>query len=300
MASVAESHIANRTKLNAWLPLVILPVAASWFACEYAPWIFMWTLAFSLYAGLKWLSFADSIDTSESTVGRCLGYLLLWPGMDAKSFFAAPHIVEQPRLREWVLALTKMALGIFLIVVAVPFVEHDRMVAGWIGMTGIAFTLHFGLFHLLSVVWRRANCDAPPVMNAPILAASLSDFWSRRWNLAFRDLAHTYVFRRFVGRFGIAGATMAVFVVSGVVHDVAISGPAGGGYGLPTLYFVIQGVGVLFERSRLGKRIGTRKGVIGRLFCAAVILGPVCLLFHQPFVERVVVPMRTAIESVWE
>ena len=300
MASVAESPTATRTKLTAWLPLVVLPVVVSLFAIEWPAWLFMWTLTLSIYAGLKWLSFADSIEATVSTVGRSLAYLLLWPGMDAKSFFASRHKVEQPLLREWILAVTKMALGIFLIVVAVPFVKHDRMVAGWIGMTGIAFTLHFGLFHLLSVVWRRANCDATPVMNAPLLATSLSDFWSRRWNLAFRDLAHTYVFRRFIGRLGIAGATLAVFVVSGVVHDVAISGPAGGGYGLPTLYFVIQGVGVLFERSRLGKRIGTRKGVIGRLFCAVVILGPVGLLFHAPFVERVVVPMLTVIGSIWE
>lgn len=300
MASVAESPIATWTKLTAWLPLVVLPVVVSLFAFEWPAWVFMWTLALSIYAGLKWLSFADSIEASESTVGRSLGYLLLWPGMNAQSFFASPRNVERPRLREWILAVTKMVLGIFLIVVAVPFVKHDQMVAGWIGMTGIAFTLHFGLFHFLSVVWRRANCDAPPVMNAPILATSLSDFWSRRWNLAFRDLAHNYIFRRFVGRIGIAGATMAVFVVSGVVHDVAISGPAGGGYGLPTLYFAIQGVGVLFERSPLGKRIGTRTGVIGRLFCAVVILGPVCLLFHAPFVEQVVVPMLTALGSIWE
>ncbi len=92
---------------------------------------------------------------------------------------------------------------------------------------------------------------------------------------------------------------MAVFLVSGVVHDAVISIPAEGGFGLPTLYFVIQGVGLLFERSRLGKRIGTRKGVIGRLFCAVVTLGPVCLLFHQPFVERVVIPMFTVIGSMW-
>jgi len=219
--------------------------------------------------------------------------------MDAKSFFAFPQNVEQPLLREWLLDVTKMALGVFLVFLAVLFVEHDWMVAGWIDMTGIVFTLHFGLFHLLSVVWRRVNCDARPIMNAPILATSLSDFWSRRWNLAFRDLAHTYVFRRFVGQLGIVGATMAVFVVSGVVHDVAISGPAGGGYGLPTLYFVIQGVSVLFERSRIGKRIGTRNGMIGRLFCVAVVQGPVCLLFHAPFVERVVVPMLTAMGRIW-
>jgi len=158
--------------------------------------------------------------------------------------------------------------------------------------------LHFGLFHVLSVVWRRAGIDAPPIMDAPIRASSLSDFWGKRWNLAFRDLAHTYVFRRLVGRLGISAATMAVFLASGLVHDAVISIPAGGGFGLPTLYFVIQGVGVLFERSRLGKRVGARKGVIGRLFCAAVILGPVFLLFHQPFVERVVLPMLTVIGNI--
>lgn len=92
---------------------------------------------------------------------------------------------------------------------------------------------------------------------------------------------------------------MAVFVVSGAVHDAVISIPARGGFGLPTFYFVIQGVGVLFERSRLGKRIGTRNGVIGWLYCAVVTLGPVFLLFHQPFVERVVVPMLTVIGSIW-
>ena len=93
---------------------------------------------------------------------------------------------------------------------------------------------------------------------------------------------------------------MAVFLVSGIVHDAVISIPAQGGFGLPTLYFTIQGVGVLFERSRLGKRIGTRQGMTGRLFCATVTLGPVFLLFHRPFVERVIVPMFVAIGSFWD
>ena len=90
-----------------------------------------------------------------------------------------------------------------------------------------------------------------------------------------------------------------MFLVSGVVHDVVISVPAGAGFGLPTLYFLIQGLGVLVERSQLGRRIGTRKGLTGRLFCIIVVLGPVFLLFHQPFVERVMVPMFTALGNIW-
>lgn len=172
-------------------------------------------------------------------------------------------------------------------------------VAGWIGMAGITLALHFGTFHLLSTAWRQAGVDARPLMDAPLLATSLNDFWGKRWNLAFRDLAHSYVFRTCVGRWGISTATMAVFVVSGVIHDLVISLPARAGYGLPTLYFVIQGVGVMFERSGLGKRLGLRHGAIGRIYCAALVLAPVGLLFHPPFVERVIVPMLTMLRLDW-
>ena len=277
-------------KLVAWLPLASLPAAVIWFASEGPAWVFMWTLAFAVYSGLKWLSFADGIATTRATRRRSLGYLLLWTGMDAKSFLAS-NAVERPLLSEWFLAIGKLALGIGLVVAGVLLVDVHGLTAGWIGMVGIVFTLHFGLFHVLSILWRRAGIDAQPLMDAPILASSLSDFWGKRWNLAFRDLAHTYVFRPLVGRLGIAGATMAVFLVSGVVHDVVISVPARGGLGLPTLYFVIQGVGVLFARSRFGKRLGTRRGISGRLFCILFTLGPLFLVFHPPFVERVVVPM---------
>jgi len=298
MSSVAEPRVAHHIGPAALLPLVVLPIATVLCADGWPSWVFMWAFAFSIYAGLKWLSFADCPDTPERTAGRSLGYLLLWPGMDAKSFFDSSRQIERPGLHEGLWAAVKVVLGLILVVVAVLLVDQHRIMAGWVGMAGIVFTLHFGLFHLLSVIWRRAGIDAPAIMDAPVLASSLSDFWGRRWNLAFRDLAHTFVFRPFVGRLGIAGATIAVFLASGVVHDVVISVPAGAGFGLPTLYFLIQGLGVLFERSQLGKRIGTRKGLTGRLFYIVVVLGPVFLLFHQPFVERVMVPMLTALGNI--
>jgi D-alanyl-lipoteichoic acid acyltransferase DltB (MBOAT superfamily) len=165
-------------------------------------------------------------------------------------------------------------------------------------MAGVAFTLHFGVFHLLSVFWQRASINAPQIMNAPILASSLSDFWGRRWNLAFRDVSHIYVFRPTARRFGVTAGTMAAFLVSGIVHDLVISVGAGSGFGLPTLYFVVQGVGVLVERSRLGKNIGIGKPVSGRLYCALFVLAPLGLLFHRGFVEQIIVPMLTTIGTI--
>ena len=59
-----------------------------------------------------------------------------------------------------------------------------------------------------------------------------------------------------------------------VVHDLVISVPAGGGYGGPTLFFALQGVAVLVERSPLGRRVGLGRGWRGWLFTMLVLLAP--------------------------
>ena len=156
---------------------------------------------------------------------------MLWPGMDARTFLTSTRHVSRSPVIDWLWAFGKVAFGVFLIFAIVPVaVERHPLLAGWIGMAGIVFVLHFGLFHFLSLVWQRAGVNAPPIMDVPILASSLSDFWGGRWNLAFRDLAHVYVFRPFVRRLGVVGATMAVFLVSGAVHDFVISVPSRAGF----------------------------------------------------------------------
>ena len=189
------------------------------------------------------------------------------------------------------LALTKFLYGLVLYLAAATYVDSEPHLAAWTALVGIVFTLHFGLFHLLALAWQAVGVRAVPIMDAPILSASLAGFWGKRWNRAFRDLAHAYVFRPLVRRYGPTPATWATFLVSGLVHDLVISVPAGGGFGLPTAYFAIQGLGHALERSPLGRRLGLGTGVRGWLFCLAVTAGPVGLLLHRPFLEHVVVPM---------
>src|ERR1700688_1638923 len=140
------------------------------------------------------------------------------------------------------------------------------MLAGWVGMLGIILVLHFRAFHILSLIWQSQGVDARPIMQAPLSAASLSDFWGRRWNLGFRQLTHRLIFRPARTRSGVLAATLLSFFASGVIHDLVISLPARGGYGLPTCYFVLQGLGVLFERSKQGKQLGLSSGTRGWLF----------------------------------
>jgi alginate O-acetyltransferase complex protein AlgI len=93
-------------------------------------------------------------------------------------------------------------------------------------------------------------------------------------------------------------ASLATFVVSGLVHELVISLPAGGGYGLPTTYFLIQWLGVVLERSPWGKRLGLRRGFVGWLFAFVIVAGPMAILFHPPFVTGVMVPFLHSIGAL--
>jgi len=151
---------------------------------------------------------------------------------------------------------------------------------------------------LLSLGWRSLGVNALPLMRHPLRASSLTEFWGRRWNTAFHELASRYIFRPWQRAVGATGATLLVFLVSGLIHELVISLPARGGYGLPTTYFVVQGVGAALERSGFGKRLGLRRGLRGWLFTAAFTTGPAFWLFHPPFVLRVILPFMQAMHAL--
>jgi alginate O-acetyltransferase complex protein AlgI len=246
----------------------------------------MWGLALAIYVGLKGLSWLSV--RVEAPAWKHAAYLLGWLGMDAARFLLGHS--ARPLMSEWLFAFFKMWLGIVLIWVAVPLIHGNDLIVGWVGMIGIALILHFGLFHLLSSWWRRCGIPAVPIMNWPITSTSVAEFWGRRWNLAFRDLTHRFLFVPLVRRVGAVGALLTGFLISGLVHDLVISIPACGGWGGPTCFFALQGLGILSERSKLGRTIGLGKGAVGYVFCIGVILLPSPLLFHRPFVERVILP----------
>ena len=232
-----------------------------------------------------------------ASAGRQAGYLLGWPGLDAGAFLrlGSPSESLRPTRREVARSAFNVLLGLALFWGVARLVPASLDLArGWIGMTGLILMLHFGLFHLLSCGWRAAGVDARPLMRRPLASPSLSEFWGRRWNTAFRDLTHRFLFRPLSRWTGPRGAILAGFLFSGLVHDMVISLPAGGGWGGPTLYFLIQAVGLLIERSGPGRRLGLGRGWRGWLFTIAVIAGPAFWLFHPPFVRRVILPFMDA------
>lgn len=249
-----------------------------------------WSVAVTIFVACKLLTWLRT-PTPPAPAWRHVAYLFAWPGLDARAFLDPRPLPneQRPTPGEWLFALTKLAFGVALMWGVAPLVEPE-LLRGWVGMAGLIFVLHFGTFHLISCFWRAVGVDAKPLMVWPLLAANLSDFWGKRWNTAFRDLTYRFLFRPLTPRVGAHWALVAVFVFSGVVHDLVISLPPRGGYGLPTLYFVIQCLGLLAEKSKFGKRLGLGAGWRGRAFTALVVIGPAYWLFHPPYVFRVVLP----------
>lgn len=284
-----------------WLPLLVLPAAAfvMWPA-EQPRWLLMWTVAGAIYVSFKWLTWRRT-PAATAAVGRHLAYLGLWPGMDAAAFLDSDRAdsVERPSLRDWLMATVKLMLGVLLLRdVFGVFAELPPLLVGWSGMVGFMLVMHFGLFDLLSCLWRVNGIDAQPLMNQPVRSTSLAELWGQRWNIAFRDLLHRFLFTPLSTKVGPRWATWIGFAISGVIHDVVMSVPAQGGYGGPTLYFLIQAAGLLAERSRRGRRYGLGRGVRGWLFTMLVLIGPSPLLLHRPFIEQIVVPFIQAVRSL--
>jgi Membrane bound O-acyl transferase family len=284
---------------SCWVPVLVLPVTAAAFGNLLPPWAFMWVLSFAVYFSLKWLTWWRARSETAHRAWRSVAYLFAWPGMDAEAFLDANQRVGAPAPSSWLGAATETSLGAVLLwIVARSVPERDPLIRGWIGMVGLILTLHFGLFQMLAFLWQSFGVTAKPIMQAPLRSTSLGEFWGKRWNLGFRQLAHALIFRTMYRSLGVGAASFLVFVASGLIHDLVISVPAHGGYGLPTLYFVIQGVGVMIERSDLGKLIGLAQGVRGWSFMSVILVGPVFWLFHPWFVLRVILPFMRAIHAL--
>ena len=280
-----------------WLPLLVPVSVAAVIGRYLTPWLYMWTLALAMFFGCKWLCLAKELaNGTTASLSKRAAFFYGWIGMDAETFFKNEKTPEAPRTEEWSFATLKIFLGAALIWTGARFaLRVNPLLAGWTGMLGLILLLHFGLFHLLALAWQSKGVPVTPLMRAPLLSRSLGEFWGERWNTAFNELAVRFLFRPLLRPLGIPAATVLVFLVSGLIHDLIISVPARGGYGLPTLYFLLQGAGVLFERTKIARRLGLTRGIRARAWTLLVTGVPVFWLFHPTFVRTVILPFLKCI-----
>ncbi len=279
-----------------YLWALLLPCSAIWTLIPSCPrWLVMTCIALSILGILKTAAFYEFCRTASHppTTAEMLCWFLTWPGLNAREFWGQPT-GNHPTIRpvEWFAAAGKTLLGIICIAWLAPrAAAWHPLFGGWIAMVGLVMVLHFGAFHLLALTWRCLGRQVRPIMYQPLLATSVGDFWSHRWNLAFRDFAHLFVMRPLARRWNGTVAMWGCFMFSGLVHELAISVPAQAGFGWPLAYFLLQAVGVSFERSSVGRQFGIKNRWTGWVFACLVVGPPALFLFHPPFVTTVILPL---------
>jgi alginate O-acetyltransferase complex protein AlgI len=214
-------------------------------------------------------------------LGRALAFSLAWLGMRPRVFASrakAPLPGAADLLRR---GARSLLLGGAL-VLAARVARHERLLATPILLVGLSLVLHFGICTVLAGLWRNRGFDCDALFRAPLRSESLGEFWSRRWNVGFSEMTTIAVFRPLAGRVGRGPAVLAGFAFSGLLHEMAISLPVRAGFGLPLLYFLIQGALVLLER---------RSARFERAWTLACVALPLPLLFHRPFLEGVIEPL---------
>ncbi|HVR84247.1 MAG TPA: MBOAT family protein [Planctomycetota bacterium] len=227
-----------------------------------------------LGVALVFISF-KALTLRRLTWGRALGYAVLWPGMDARPF-AETVPGAGGGLLVW--GLVKMCAGAALLFahVGIPALDVVRVFAG------IGLLVHLGICDVLAGFWRLQGVPVGRLFVNPLASKTLGEFWGRRWNLAFHDVVRNRVFCPAARRWGPATGILLTFVFSGLLHEVLLSVPASGGYGLPFAYFLLHGLLVLAER---------RWKLAGRVWTLFWVLVPAPLLFHPWFIRSLIWPL---------
>lgn len=248
---------------------------------------------------------------------RLTAWTLLWPGMRPALVARTPSSVHSraagayssgetssPRMDEGVHAtnaleliadgLIQMVAGSAMVAFAyllggltysATFTWPYSLVTGVIVMVAFSLVVHYGLFSIATGLWRLAGFNVGTLFRNPFGARSLRDFWTRRWNLAYVEMCQETVMRA-TRSWAPATKRMAVFAFSGLLHEVAISLPVMRGFGLPTLYFVVNGMAIQLERKWF-----TEGSFAARTWAFAWVALPLPLLFHPWFLQGIVLPI---------
>jgi len=229
-----------------------------------------------------------------------LGFAGLWVGMRPALFGVMPR-QSRNGVTDYVWrGIANLLLGFLGVIAAggawLMLIDFDLtwrlLITTILLLPGISLMLHFGVFNLLTAFWRWMGVECDAIFRAPLKSASLTEFWGKRWNLAFSEMTSLTVFRPLKDACGQLPAMLVAFLFSGILHELAISVPVRAGFGWPTLYFLLHGVAMLVENRWRGlAQTLTAYPWLGRLWTLAWILIPLPILFHQPFLRGCVWPL---------
>lgn len=230
-----------------------------------------------------------------------LAFSLGWFGMRPNLFEVFPAKPLDGVISFVVKGTSRIIIGILLLIASVylqKYCGHIYFLYELVMLVGLSFILHFGILNLSTASWRFSGVDVKELFRSPYKATSLKEFWGKRWNMAFSEMTAMVVYKPLKTRYGIPLAMIASFLISGLLHEIAISFPVKMGYGLPFLYFVLHGLAMYAEgKVQFVKQI-ISNSILSHVWVFMWLILPMPLLFHHVFIVEVVEPLRNFILSI--
>lgn len=224
---------------------------------------------------------ARSTEYSLSTIERVL-FVTVWPGV-RPDLFAGSERYETPSSRTFVVGYAYLFVGVGLALASLLVVPHIGIgPSTWLLLFAFLAVVHSGFGRLLPFFLRWLGYAVPPLFSDPLKSESVGEFWSERWNRPFINMNRLFLTDPLSSRVGMGIAAMIAFLVSGIAHELAISYPAGEGWGLPFAYFLLQGLFYSAEQ-RFFSKSENGSVILRRAWTLLAVLGPLPLLFHAPF-----------------
>ncbi|MES2922938.1 MAG: MBOAT family protein [Verrucomicrobiota bacterium] len=261
-------------RLAGWLVLVAVIAGADFALSNDAAVFRMMGICCVLLGGMKGLVYAEWAGEHRLTVLRYSVFAFLWFGMDPASFQnRREELSWKSDVRLGLLLMLVGTLGAWLV-----WAMEWRQI--FIMFLPMSLGFHFGALRVLKGGLRAAGFPVRTLFPNVLDTQGVGDFWSRRWNVGYSQMMQRLVGRPVETLAGMNAGLMAVFVASGILHELAITLPVRSGFGLPTLYFTLHGSLTLLER-KWGRPFGKFPALL------AVIL-PLGLLFPPGFQNEVI------------
>lgn len=284
---LAEVRLLWVKRLAGWGVLAVLMTGADRALIQHEPLLRMTGICGVLLGGMKGLVYAEWAGPQRLPIRRYLVFAFLWFGMDPGTFQT-----RRPGLdwkRDAGLGLLLMALGT-LGAWCVWSMQWRQVFVMFLPMS---LGFHFGALRVLKGALRAAGFPVRTLFPNVLETRGIGDFWSKRWNTGYSQMMQRLVGKPVGNKLGESAGLMAVFLGSGLLHELAITLPVRSGFGLPTLYFTLHGLLTLWER-KLGRPVGR----IPALFAVSL---PLAWLFPPAFQAEVIakcLEVFTVVESL--
>ena len=302
LAIVLLGYVFVKEKMivQSWLLLMLSIVIIHLIFLHEHPIIRMLALIATTFTAMKVIAVAESYKNKTLSLKFKPWFVFAtgWAGMRAEPF---ETLGGKPLPNAWPMirfGISRVIAGGLLILLAhwIVSLALDRtltyVLVSLILLVGFSLILHFGLLGINAGAWRLSGVNTYLLFRQPAKALSLTEFWSKRWNIAFTEMTSIAIFRPLKNKIGGVAALMLAFAFSGLLHELALSVPVNSGYGLPMLYFIIQGVLVLTEKILISRKtMFLQNKITARIWTLFWVIIPMPLLFHTQFIKQIAWPL---------